>query len=103
MRQNVAEVSTISVVIATYGTNEWSRLAYDRALPSAETQDADEVRVAHDQDGTCATSRNRGASDASGDWLLFLDADDEFAPGYVGAMRRALERAAPTALLTPAV
>ena len=27
-----------------------------------------------------------------GDWLLFLDADDELAPGFLGAMTRALEQ-----------
>jgi len=96
---------TISVVIATYGTSEWSRLAYDRALPSVEGQDADEIRLVHDPEGTIATCRNRGAHETTGDWLIWIDADDELAPGYVGAMRRALEQQTDgnQTLFTPAV
>jgi glycosyltransferase involved in cell wall biosynthesis len=38
-------------------------------------------------------ARNVGARTATGDYLLFLDADDVIAPGYVAAMARALENA----------
>jgi GT2 family glycosyltransferase len=38
-----------------------------------------------------AAARNRGIAEACGEALLFLDADDEVAPGYVMAMVRALE------------
>ena len=45
------------------------------------------------------------ARTASGDWLCFLDADDELAPGYLDAMQRVLEqeRHDGDLLLTPAV
>jgi glycosyltransferase involved in cell wall biosynthesis len=36
-------------------------------------------------------ARNRGAREASAQKLLFVDADDELAPGYVAAMARALD------------
>lgn len=38
-------------------------------------------------------ARNAGASKARGDKLLFVDADDEVAPGYVSAMAAALDSA----------
>lgn len=40
-----------------------------------------------------AHARNTGAAHGSGDKLLFLDADDEVAPGYVAAMSSALDNA----------
>jgi GT2 family glycosyltransferase len=96
---------TISVIVATYGDPEWLELARSRARPSLDGQGATEIIMVHDPDGTCASSRNAAADQATSEWLLFLDADDEFAPGYVGAMRRALERQADgkQVLLTPAV
>ena len=98
-------MTTISVIIATYGTDEWGYLAGERALPSASSQAP--IFIHHEPGGTRASSLNNGAAEADGDWLLFLDADDEFAPGYVGAMRRALERhrddGTRNVLFTPAV
>ncbi len=37
-----------------------------------------------------AYARNVGVSVAKGDWLVFVDADDEVAPGWLAAMARAL-------------
>jgi glycosyltransferase involved in cell wall biosynthesis len=99
----------VSVLIATYGDPQWETLARERALPTAQTQDAFEILLRHEPDGTVTTSRNALADQARGDWLCFLDADDELAPGYLGAMRRAFEqetrrpRARRQLLLTPAV
>lgn len=99
----------VSIIIGTYGDDEWEKLAYERALPSAQAQDALEVLIGHDDEGTVASCRNDLAAKAEGDWLCFLDADDELAPGYLQAMRRVLERerrgehGTPPLLLTPAV
>jgi len=104
----------VSVVIATYGEQSWADLAASRALPSLEGQDGYEICVRHEPHGTCATSRNNAAALTSAEWLCFLDADDELAPDYLGAMERALERqptpdgtgvaaSAGWLLLTPAV
>lgn len=76
-----------SVLIATFGSAEWEHLGRERAAASASDQGADEVIVYHDREGTIASTRNCAAENASGDMLIFLDGDDELAPGYVQAMR----------------
>ncbi len=95
----------VSILIATYGGSEWERLAWERSAPSAEIQGAGRVTHFHDPDGTIASVRNEMGRTASGDWLCFLDADDEIAPGYLDAMQRTLEREGSDGnlLLTPAV
>lgn len=97
---------TISVVVATYGEIGWA-LTAARAVGSAQGQDAHEIIDRHEARGTVASSRNALAARADGDWLCFLDADDELAPGFIGAMERALERERDSGgnrvLLTPAV
>lgn len=44
--------------------------------------------VRHDPDGTIASVRNQLAEEAKNEWLVFLDADDQLAPGYVAAIER---------------
>lgn len=96
-----------SIIIATYGDESWEELALSRAAPSTEGQDAREVLIGHDPDGTIASARNELAAQAIGEWLLFLDADDEIAPGFLAAMKRALRQERRVhdtpLLLTPAV
>jgi glycosyltransferase involved in cell wall biosynthesis len=95
----------VSVLVATYGDPEWGAMARNRAVPSARLQRAHEVNTAHYIDGTIASARNALASWASGDWLCFLDADDELAPGYIEAMSVAVHQNLmdPMKLYTPAV
>jgi glycosyltransferase involved in cell wall biosynthesis len=89
----------ISIIIATYGGPEWEELAHTRALPSVHDFDA-EIIVGHDPEGTIASVRNQLASEAKGEWLVFLDADDELAPGYIEAMEQKMQA---QRLLTPIV
>ena len=97
-------MTTVSVVIATYGDDQWRTLASERALPSALAEGPDEVMIHHEPDGTRASSLNNGAAQVHTEWIIFLDGDDELAPGYVGAMRQAAERHPDGGvLLTPAV
>lgn len=77
----------ISVLIATYGSEEWRELAWSRAYPSAASQTED-VHCFHDPEGTISSARNELAASAKGDWLCFLDADDELALGFLEAIAR---------------
>lgn len=81
----------ISVLIATHGDDAWRDLAWSRAYPTAADQ-ADEVLVVHEPDKTLAQTRNILAGAAFGDYLCFLDADDELEPGYIDRMREAFPR-----------
>ncbi len=95
---------SISVCVATYGDDKWETLASERAVPSVYGQNATIIAL-HQSEGTIASSRNAcAAHHGSKEWLLFLDADDEIAPGYITAMEKAIaahpdERT----LFTPAV
>lgn len=77
---------SVSIVVSTYGERRWTELAEDRALPSARSQGALEVIYTHMPAGTISQARNAGAAASVGEWLVFLDADDELQQGYVGAM-----------------
>jgi glycosyltransferase involved in cell wall biosynthesis len=99
-------MSTFSIVIASYGnTKRWLTLGNSRALPTAERQGAHEVIRVHLPEGRVATSRNQGGLQATGDYLVFLDADDELSNGYIDAMQAILDKHRPKGdlLLTPAV
>lgn len=80
----------ISVVITTYGDLAWRELAWSRAYPSTVGQNAHEVIVHHEDDMSIGPARNTAAGKASGDYLCFLDADDELAPGYISVMEDAI-------------
>lgn len=84
----------IVCVIATHGEDRWLQLASSRPLPSTAGQGFDDVVLTHLPEGTLADARNEGARvatvDHRADMLVFLDADDELAPGYVDAMRAAM-------------
>lgn len=88
-----------SIVIATHGDNRWMELAAARAIPSAQHQGA-EIIAKHEPDATRAEVRNKLIKQASGDWIITLDADDELAPGYITAMSKAVQK---NCLLTPRV
>lgn len=52
------------------------------------------VRVVHHEvnSGGCGTPRNTGAAAARGEWISFLDSDDELPPGAVDALLSAARR-----------
>lgn len=88
--------------VASFGSREWAHLGWRHAYASVAAQ-AGEVLVEHQSDGTLASARNTAAERASGTHLIFLDADDQLAPGYVDAMRRALPLAVGPSLFVPQV
>lgn len=77
----------VAVIVATFGDRaEWEPLA-QRALASVYDQDPAAV-IRHHGD-TLHGARNEAAAEADTEWLSFVDADDELAPGYLQAMSRA--------------
>ena len=72
-----------TVIIATYGDDSWAQMAAGDAMASCVDQGVD-VILSHE--GTLAEARNRGAARARTEWLIYLDADDRLAPGYVSAL-----------------
>lgn len=56
------------------------------------------LRLIHNESAGVSAARNLGARYASGEWLLFLDADDRLRPGAVTALLAAA-RGAPRAVL----
>lgn len=93
----------VAIIIATYGEESWRDLAMSRAYPSAVEQA--EVFPLHDEHATLAEVRNIAAARVGGgfEWLCFLDADDELAPGYIDAMTRAEAEGAGPRLLVPQI
>jgi glycosyltransferase involved in cell wall biosynthesis len=100
-----AERPRVSVVITSYNLNRYLPEAY------ASAQGADEVIVVDDcgtedaravlpegarverppQNLGLSGARNYGAARATGEYLLFLDADDMLAPGALGRLAAALD------------
>ena len=94
----------ITVIIATYGDSAWETMAEERAWPSVIGQNPAQLITEHQPDGNIAAARNAAAERATQDWLLFLDADDELAPGYLHAMTNAIHQHPDLlTLFTPAV
>jgi glycosyltransferase involved in cell wall biosynthesis len=94
----------VTLLVATYGDPQW-KVQAERAYLSCLGQGAHDIVVHHDDLGTVASSRNAAAERATGDHLIFCDADDELAPGYVAAMVAAAHKATKTErmLFTPSI
>lgn len=75
----------VTVVVGTYGQQEWIDLAEQRALPSARQQGCPVIHVHGD---TLAQARNDAISAARTRWVTVLDADDELSPRYVARLLR---------------
>jgi glycosyltransferase involved in cell wall biosynthesis len=76
---------TVSVIVSTYGYDEWEArgtLTYRETIRTLKPAAFDISKV-HITYGTLAEARNFGASRATGDWLVFLDADDSLHPSYI--------------------
>lgn len=93
-------MTTVSVVIGTYGDDIWKDRA-DEAMKSvlAQTVTVHDAIAIHGP--TLAQARNMGAERVSGDWLVFLDADDALDPKYVEAMKVTMAQQTGPALLQP--
>ena len=72
----------VSIAIASYGDDSWREMASGRARASADAQGVPVIQV-HLPDGTLAQARNEALEQVETEYVIFLDADDELAPGYV--------------------
>lgn len=98
-------MTTIAVLIATFGSPRWRRVAQQVALPSveAQTSEPDEIIVLHRSLGLLHDARNAAVESAASEWLCFLDADDRLHPDYIAAMRSTIDSGDGERLLTPAI
>lgn len=94
---------SIAVIVPTFGAPDWCDIAAEYALPSIEAQTSRPDELIAEHGTTLQAARNEGAALARSEWLCFLDADDRLDPGYIAAMRHAIDRGEGDRLLTPAV
>lgn len=80
------ELSTVGVVIATYGEDRIWRELGQRAKASIESQTVRESEWIWKHGNTLAETRNKAAAELKSDWLIFLDADDVLHPQYIEKM-----------------
>ena len=73
--RNINEVSNVEILIVENGSTDHTTEAAEKLQETYSV-----VRVLHSAKGvSCA--RNRGLQEAKGEWITFLDADDEFLAG----------------------
>lgn len=93
----------IAICISSYGDDKWSRMANERALPSALNQEADSIIIEHQPGGNIASCRNAAAKRSIADYICFLDADDELEDNYIYQIRRAIKKADRPQMYAPRV
>lgn len=81
----------VSVIVGTFGDDSWKDKA-SKAIWSAEAQTVAPMQVIHAHCDSLHEARNKGAKEAQGDLLVFLDADDMLDPCYIEAMTEAYEK-----------
>jgi len=82
-RNQLITADTTTIVIGTFGEEDWRRLAVTRAIPSAQ---AEGCRVVHVHADTLHEARNGAVAQVTTPWVVHLDADDELEPGYLDGM-----------------
>jgi glycosyltransferase involved in cell wall biosynthesis len=83
--------NNISVIIGTFGSDAWKSKADSRANFSVSQQSLIPEHVyVHLPNGTLAEARNSGASNATKDFLCFLDADDFLDKNFIYSMNQAI-------------
>ena len=68
-------------------------IAFDRdpaAIAAGEAVGDPRIRYIWQENAGASAARNRGGAEARGDYVAFLDSDDEFLPGKLAAFRAAI-------------
>lgn len=91
------DVQVTTIILTTWGSDEWLKRGVEAA---ARIQGANHLHVSEPRSAGDARNRAVDYFDPP-EWLLFLDADDNLAPGYLQAMQAACEHK--RQLLTPAL
>jgi glycosyltransferase involved in cell wall biosynthesis len=73
----------VTILVATFGGDGWVELAEHRAIPSARRQC---VPVIHQHGASLHEARNAALAEATTEWVIYLDADDQLEPDYVDTM-----------------
>jgi glycosyltransferase involved in cell wall biosynthesis len=76
-------VDDFTICIGTFGASDWVYLANERAIHSAKAQGCE---VIHRHGSSLAQARNEALALVQTERVVFLDADDELAPGYLEAL-----------------
>lgn len=74
----------VTVAVGTFGDSSWTKLAYDRAIPSASRLG---IPVVHCHAATLHEARNGALANVTSRYVIHLDADDELESGYIEAMQ----------------
>ena len=101
----------ISVIIPVYNEAPYLRRCFDSIRPKPDTEVividdgstdgsaeicdeyADKFHIVHQKNGGVSVARNKGIELAIGDYITFLDADDEYLYGSFDTMLHAIEKA----------
>jgi glycosyltransferase involved in cell wall biosynthesis len=64
----------------------------DRSPSIVESCKDHRVRLVRQPNGGVSAARNRGIAETQGEWIAFLDADDEYQPEFLRKIRKCAER-----------
>lgn len=64
----------------------------DRSAEIVKRIDDSRIRLIEQENGGPSKARNTGVKNAKGDWIVFLDADDEFLPGALSVFYALIEK-----------
>jgi glycosyltransferase involved in cell wall biosynthesis len=82
------EGADVRVVVVNDGSDDGKT---PKACDACHAFAPDRVVVVHQENRGLPAARNRGAQEAAGEYLVFLDADDWIRPGFISKLAAAIE------------